>query len=135
MESTHHTSKTYSSQQILQNMQHTQAYHPLGFDEVYTPYFQEKHSTSIQKQRLHTVIHYEIKSIHINYQRPISAVTKSSTTFRTITSIDLKLRRYENKTVASMKNPHIHLNRDSFLILVPTPQSMIITSRNLIFYN
>jgi len=36
-------------------MQHKQTYHLL--DEVYTPYSQEKHSTSIQKQHLNTVTH------------------------------------------------------------------------------
>jgi len=37
-------------------MQHKQICHL--FDEVYTPYYQEKHSTSFQKQRLNTVILY-----------------------------------------------------------------------------
>jgi hypothetical protein len=41
------------SQQILQNMQHTQTYHL--HDEVHTPYFQQKHSILIHKQRLNTV--------------------------------------------------------------------------------
>jgi len=55
---------------------------------------------------------------HLNakYQQPIRAVTKTSTNFRMITSIDLMLRRYDNKTTASMKNPQIQLNRNSFLI-------------------
>jgi len=38
---------TYISQKILQNMQHKQTYHL--FDEVHTPYFQEKHCTLIHK--------------------------------------------------------------------------------------
>ena len=37
-------------------MQHKQTYHL--FDEVNTPYFQEKHCTLIHKQRLNTVMHY-----------------------------------------------------------------------------
>jgi len=37
-------------------MQLKQTYHL--FDEVHTPYFQEKHSTLIHKQRLNTVILY-----------------------------------------------------------------------------
>jgi len=66
------------SQLILQNMQHKQTYHL--FDEVHTPYFQEKHSTLIHKQRLNRVILYYITNIYINYQRPKCAVTEGQQT-------------------------------------------------------
>jgi len=45
---------TNISQPTLQNMQHWQTYHL--FDEVFTPYSQEKYSTSIHKQSLNRVI-------------------------------------------------------------------------------
>ena len=60
-----------------------------------------------------------MKCIYINYQRPICAVTKRRTNLLTITSIDLKLHRYDNETTASVENPHIQLNRNSFLIYGP----------------
>ena len=59
-------------------MQHRQK-HQL-FYEVFTPYSQEKYSTSVHKQRLNAIILYYIMSIHINYQRPIHAVTKGQQT-------------------------------------------------------
>jgi hypothetical protein len=43
----------YISQQILQDMQYKQTYYLS--DEVDTPYYQEKHTTSVHKQRLDTV--------------------------------------------------------------------------------
>jgi len=43
-------------QQILQNKQHKHKYNLS--DEVHTPYFQQKHSTFIHKQRLNTFILY-----------------------------------------------------------------------------
>ena len=54
--------------------------------------------------------------IYTSYQRPIRSVTKRSANFRTIKSIDLMFRRYENKTIVSMKDPQIQLNGNSFLI-------------------
>jgi hypothetical protein len=48
-------------------MQYEQTQHL--FVEIHTPYFQEKRSTLIPKQRLNTVIPYYITSIYINYQR------------------------------------------------------------------
>ena len=59
-------------------MQHKQTYRL--FDEVHTPYFQEKHSTLMNKQSLNTVILYYIRSIYINYQRPKRAVTEGQQT-------------------------------------------------------
>jgi hypothetical protein len=35
------------------------------------------------------------------------SVAERSTNFRTKTAIDLMLRRYENTTIASMKNPQL----------------------------
>jgi hypothetical protein len=90
--------------------------------------------TSLLKLVNEIILYYDArskkhqKSIHTytNYQRPILDVTERSTNFLTIISIDLMLRRYENKTTASMKNPQIQLNINSFLIFLPTPHSMII---------
>jgi len=59
-------------------MQHKQTYHL--FDDVHTPYFQEKHSTLSNKQRLNTVILHYITSIYNNYQRPNRAVTEGKQT-------------------------------------------------------
>jgi len=51
------------------------------FDEVLTPYCQQKHSTLIHKQRLSTVTLCSITSTYINYQRPKRADTVGQQTF------------------------------------------------------
>ena len=79
-------------------------------------FFYQRHVSALVMSNLQVNYSFLEGKIYTSYQRPIRSVTKSATNFRTITSIDLMLRHYGNKTTASMRNPQIQLNRNSFLI-------------------